>query len=259
LGLLDFSEPFEKLLTQGMVLKDGEVMSKSRGNIVDPDGMIKKFGADSLRLYILFTAPPQDQTEWSQQGLAGAHRFLSRVWRLSEQVKDGVREGGKYAESAILLQRKTHQTIKKVTEDIETFKLNTAIASIMELVNEIYRLADKIPDKEPVKESIKTAILLLSPFVPHITEEMWARSGNEQSILKNKWPVYNPELIREETVAYIIQVNGKVRSKIQVLVDIDEERLRQAVFADERTKSWIAAKTVKKFIVVPNKLVNIVV
>jgi len=259
LGLVDFSEPFQRLLTQGMVLKGGEVMSKSRGNIVDPDGIIKKFGADTLRLYILFAAPPEDQMEWSQQGLAGAHRFLNRVWRIAEQVvntKAKVTEESE--ESTTSLQRKIHQTIKKVTEDIESFKFNTAIASIMELVNELYkqRTAGKTG---ALKDAVKTLVILLSPFVPYIAEGIWERLGNNESILKTKWPVYDSELIKEETLIYVIQVNGKVRSKVQLPADIDEEELKKAVLSDKKIKSWIAKKSIKKFIIVPKKLVNIVV
>jgi len=258
IGLVDFSEPFKRLLTQGMVLKDGEVMSKSRGNIVDPDGIIKKFGADTLRLYILFDAPPEDQMEWSQQGLAGAHRFLNRAWRLLELAKNRAKTVGENKESTVLLQRKAHQTIKKVTEDIEAFKFNTAISGIMELVNEIYKLAHKISDAEPIKDAIKTVALLLSPLAPHICEEMWEKLGDKSSILKAKWPVYNPDIIKEELVTYVVQVNGRVRSRIKLSTDIDKERLRQEILSDEKTKSWVAGKPIKKFIVVPNKLVNIV-
>ena len=266
LGLVDFDEPFEKLLTQGMVLKDGEVMSKSRGNIVDPDGIIKKFGADTLRLYILFAAPPEDEMEWSQQGLAGMHRFLNRVYRLIQHLDYAVDSTGERAKEApTRLQRKTHQVIKKVTEDIEGFKLNTAIASIMELVNEIYSaLREKqerthSTQRTAIKEAFKTVVILLSPFVPHIAEEMWERLGNKESILKTKWPAYDSELIKEETITYVIQVNGKVRSKIQVPADIDEAHLKEAVLSDAKTKSWISGKSIKKFIIVPKRLVNIVV
>jgi leucyl-tRNA synthetase len=274
LGLLDFDEPFQRLLTQGMVLKDGEVMSKSRGNIVDPDGIIKKFGADTLRLYILFAAPPQEQMEWSHQGLAGAHRFLNRVYRLLEQNIGNDKPADEQKQEAVtLLQRKTHQTIKKVTEDIENFKFNTAIASIMELVNEIYYAMRLAPcalgeaqertthnaQRTALNEAIKIVVLLLSPFVPHITEEMWQLLGNKESILKIKWPAYDPELIKEETITYVIQVNGKVRSKIELSADIDEEELKKAVLGDDKLKPWVAGKVIKKFIVVPKKLVNIVV
>ncbi|MFH1338788.1 MAG: leucine--tRNA ligase, partial [Candidatus Omnitrophota bacterium] len=184
LGLVDFDEPFEKLLTQGMVLKDGEVMSKSRGNIVDPDGIIRKFGADTLRLYILFAAPPEDEMEWSHQGLAGARRFLNRVYRLLQQNITGEKRPREYKQNPVtIIKRKAHQTIKKVTEDIENFKFNTAIASIMELVNELYK-QQKAVDSETLKEAVKTAVFLLSPFVPHLAEEMWEQLGNKESILR---------------------------------------------------------------------------
>jgi len=259
LGLVDFSEPFEKLLTQGMVLKDGEVMSKSRGNIVDPDRIINKYGADTLRLYMLFAAPPEDQMEWSQQGLVGAHRFLNRVFRLIKHILDsGGEEKKESKESRVLLQRKVHQTIKKVTEDIETFKFNTIISSIMELVNELYKQKEAT-NTGLLKEATKVTAILLSPLVPHIAEEIWLRLGNKESILKAKWPTYDPELIKEGTITYALQVNGKVRSKIQVPTDISEEKLKQAVLNDEKIKSWIKEKTIKRFIIVPKKLVNIVV
>ena len=257
LGLIDFDEPFNKLLTQGMVLKDGEVMSKSQGNIVDPDGIIKKFGADTLRLYILFAAPPEDQMEWSQQGLVGAHRFLNRVWRLIDGKGLGTFQSDDNNNREILL-RKMHQTIQKVTEDIGAFKFNTAISRIMELVNEIYRLSDTISISASLEAAIKTVVILLSPLVPHIAEEMWERLGNRESILKTKWPTYNPELIREETIIYVIQINGKVRSKIQLPADIDEKGLKESVLNDEKIKSWIAVSSIKKFIIVSKKLVNIV-
>ncbi|MGD9015215.1 MAG: leucine--tRNA ligase [Candidatus Omnitrophota bacterium] len=259
LNLLDFSEPFQKLLTQGMVLKDGEVMSKSRGNIVDPDGIIKQFGADALRLYILFAAPPEDQMEWSQQGLAGAHRFLSRAWRLLEQAENKAKSAPENKEWEILLQRKTHQTIKKVTQDLEAFKFNTAIACIMELVNEIYSIAERLSATKSLSKAIDTVVILLSPFVPHIAEEMWEKLGNKESILKAGWLVYDPELIKEEIIVYVVQVNGKVRAKLKVARDIDEEKLKTAVLDEEKIRSWIAGKPIKKLIVVPNKLVNIVV
>ncbi|MBU0549672.1 MAG: leucine--tRNA ligase [Candidatus Omnitrophica bacterium] len=264
LGLINFDEPFQKLLTQGMVLKDGEVMSKSRGNIVDPDGMIKEFGADALRLYILFAAPPEDQMEWSQQGVTGADRFLKRVQRFLEKVlliqekaSELVNAAG--SDNEKILKRKTEQTIKKVTEDIEAFKFNTAIASIMELVNEFYRLSEKIENYTFLEKVVRKVILLLSPFAPHIAEEMWERLGNSESILKAKWPGFDPELIKEDSINYVIQINGKVRSKVQVPSDISEEELKKTVLEDDKTKAWIAGKEVKKFIVVAGRLVNIVI
>jgi leucyl-tRNA synthetase len=273
LGLIKFEEPFKCLLTQGMVLKDGGVMSKSRGNIVDPDEIIKKYGADTLRLAMLFAAPPEAEIDWNERGIEGAWRFLNRVWRL---VGERQKEKGKSQkpEEFLDLRRKTHETIKKVTEDIEKeFQFNTAIAAIMELVNEISRLAvsgerlaqkdtttdNRQPITETLKEAIETVVILLSPFVPHIAEEMWEKLGHKESVLKTPWPKYDPAIIRQEIISIVIQVNGKMRSKIDVSGQITEEELKQQVLADEKVKKWIQDKPVKNFIVVAGRLVNIVV
>lgn len=243
LKMVDFGEPFEKLLTQGMVLKDGEVMSKSKGNIVDPDSMIKDYGADSLRLFILFAAPPETELEWDQRGLEGAFKFLNRVWRIQENLKSK-------ADDSLI--RIMHKTIKKVSEDFNEFKFNTAIASLMELTNAIYQAgADK--------EVFSGLIIMLSPIVPHFCEELWQVLGNKESIFKTTWPKYDPKLLIEENVELVIQVNGKVRSKIQVPRGIPEAELKELVFKDEKLSSWLEGKTPKKFIVVPQKLVNIVI
>ncbi len=243
LGLIEFDEPFRCLLTQGMVLKDSEVMSKSKGNIVDPDSIIKEYGADTLRLFILFAAPPETELEWDERGIEGAFKFLNRVWRIQENLKDN-------AEPQLV--RILHKTIKKVTEDIADFKFNTAIAGIMELVNAIYQMgADK--------EVFIKLVLLLSPLVPHFSEELWEKLGNTESILKSQWPNYDASLLVEEKASIVIQVNGKVRSKLEVARDIVEAELKPLVLADEKLKAWIQDKPVKNFIVIPNKLVNIVV
>jgi leucyl-tRNA synthetase len=243
LGMIDFSEPFQKLLTQGMVLKNGEVMSKSKGNIVDPDSIIKKYGADSLRLFILFAAPPETELEWDDRAIEGAFKFLNRVWRIQENLKDK-------AEPELI--RTLHKTIKKVTQDLESFKFNTAIACLMELVNAIYQSgADN--------EVFAKLVIMLCPIVPHFSEELWHNLGNKESISKVKWPEYDPKMLFEETVTVVVQVNGKVRSKIDVPVDSAQESLKKRLLADEKLKPWIQGKTIKNFIVVPNKLVNIVV
>ncbi|MCX5702667.1 MAG: leucine--tRNA ligase [Candidatus Omnitrophica bacterium] len=274
IGLLDFDEPFLRLLTQGMVLKDGEVMSKSKGNIVDPDSIIKKYGADSLRLYILFAAPPEVEMEWSEEAIEGTFRFLKRVWRFLEYQPKTTQGKGK--EPA--LERKTHRTIKKVTEDIENFKFNTAISGIMELVNEIYLAighrsqdAGQNPEAcsmpacriggqpESIEEAIRTVVLLVSPFAPHLAEEMWQELGNQESILRSPWPKYDTALLQGETVTMVIQINGKLRSKVEVAADISETKLKEIVLSDEKTKPWIKDKPIRNFIIVPQKLVNIVV
>jgi len=243
LGMVDFPEPFERLLTQGMVLKDGEVMSKSKGNIVDPDSMIKNYGADALRLFILFAAPPETELEWEERGLEGALKFLNRVWRIHENLKD---------KADIQLLTVLHKTIKKVTEDFGEFKFNTAIASLMELTNAIYQLgADK--------EVFSNLVIMLSPITPHFAEELWEVLGNKESIFKAAWPKHDPNLLVEENVELVIQVNGKVRNKIEVPRGITEEKLKELVLKDEKLAPWLAGKPLKKFIVVPQKLVNIVV
>jgi len=243
LGMLDFDEPFRRLLTQGMVLKDGQVMSKSRGNIVDPDSIIKKYGADTLRLLILFAAPPETELEWNDRSIEGAFKFLNRVWRIQNNLKEKATDE---------LLRIMHKTIKKISEDIEGFKFNTAIASLMEFTNEIYRLgADK--------KVFTNLIIMLSPFVPHFCEELWQRLGNKDTISKVNWPSYIPGMLIEETVTIVVQINGKVRARLEVPSDIDENRLKELTLADEKIKSWIQNKPIKNFVVVPRRLINIVI
>jgi leucyl-tRNA synthetase len=242
LGMVNFPEPFIRLLTQGMVLKDGEVMSKSRGNIVDPDSIIKKYGADTLRLFILFAAPPEAELEWDERGIEGASKFLNRAWRIQENLKE---------KSDPELLRSLHRTIKKVTEDFHEFKFNTAIARMMELTNAIYQLgADK--------EAFEALVILLSPIAPHFCEELWQMLGNKESIFKVSWPKYDPALLVEESITIIVQVNGKLRAKVEVAADIPEDKLKEIVLADERLKPWLENKTIKNCIIVPKKLVNIV-
>jgi leucyl-tRNA synthetase len=257
LGLLDFSaknlgesatscggdEPFQRLLTQGMVLKDGEVMSKSKGNTVDPDAIVAKYGADTLRLFILFAAPPETELEWDEEAIEGAFRFLNRVWRIQENL---------IQKADTKLVRIMHKTIKKVTEDIQEFKFNTAIAALMEFVNAIYQSgADK--------EIFSKLIVILAPIAPHFCEELWQRLGNKESIFKVSWPKYAPQLLVEEKFMIVIQVNGKVRAKIEVPADIQDEKLKELVLSDEKVKSWLQNKPVKNFIIVPQKLINIVI
>ncbi len=243
LKLIDFAEPFDKLLTQGMVLKDGEVMSKSKGNIVDPDSMIKNYGADALRLFILFAAPPETELEWEERGLEGAYKFLNRVWRVQESLKDS-------ADAQIL--KSLHKTIKKVSADFSEFKFNTAIASLMELTNAIYQSgADK--------QVFANLIIMLSPIVPHFSEELWRILGNKDSIFKASWPKFDPQLLIEENVELVIQVNGKLRSKIEVPCGISEDKLKELVLKDEKLISWLEGKSPKKIIIVPQKLINIVI
>jgi len=252
IGMINFEEPFINLLTQGMVLKEGEVMSKSKGNIVEPDGIIKKYGADSLRLYILFAAPPEIEMNWDDRAIEGAFRFLNRVWRLIDT--QSIKSKDANLEKRKELIRKTHLTIKEVTQDYQSFKFNTAISNIMELVNAIYQNIDS-----DIEEAVKAVVVLLSPICPHACEEMWSLLGYKESIIKAAWPKFDPTLIQEDKINWVIQVNGKVRSNIETPQDIDEEQLKKLILSDERTKTWIKDQPVKKFIIVPKKLINIVV
>ncbi|MFA5156637.1 MAG: leucine--tRNA ligase [Candidatus Omnitrophota bacterium] len=236
-------EPFISLLTQGMVLKDGEVMSKSKGNIVDPDSIIGKYGADTLRVFILFAAPPETELEWDDRGIEGAHKFLNRVWRIADNLKEK-------ADPALV--RAMHRSIKRITEDIAGFKFNTAIAAMMEFVNAIYQSgADK--------EVFSNLLTMLAPIAPHFCEELWQSLGNNESIFKAKWPAYDPKMLIDENVTIVVQVNGKVRFKVEVAADIAEGTLKEMVLSDERLKPWLGGKPVKNFILVPKKLASIVV
>ena len=243
LGMIDFDEPFTKLLTQGMVLKNGEVMSKSRGNIVDPDSMIQRYGADTLRLFMLFAAPPETELEWDDRGMEGAFKFLNRVWRIQDNLKD------KADEQVV---RSLHKAIKKISEDMEAFKFNTAIASMMELVNAIYQSgADK--------EVYLKLIIMLSPIAPHFCEEIWKNLGNKGSIIKAGWPKFDSKLLIEDTIDMPVQINGKVRSIISSPTNASVETVQAIVAKDEKVQQWIKGKLLKKFIVIPNKIVTIVV
>ncbi len=279
LGLLSVKEPFLNLLTQGMVIKDGAKMSKSKGNVVDPDEIIAKYGADTVRLFILFASPPEKDLEWSDQGVEGSWRFLNRVYRIVQQyAKEGKIRGSGFGIRDLelvgddkRLHAATHKTIKRVTEDIETeFHFNTAIASIMELVNEIYKYQFRANDNSSIfvlKEALEAVVLLLSPMAPHLCEELWEAcfvealgktpTTEQASIFDQPWLKYNPEAIKEEEAVIVIQVNGKVRGKITVAVDVVDEEIKNLALAEIKDK--IKDKQVKKIISVPKKLVNIVV
>ncbi len=265
LGLFDGDEPFINLLTQGMVIKDGAKMSKSKGNVVDPDFILTKYGADTARLFSLFAAPPERDLDWSDQGVEGAYRFLHRVWAIvckhSEDVKD-MKPAGAEARGDKLY-RKTHLTIKKVTEDIEReFHFNTAIAALMEMVNEMYDYTSsgESDKKLPVlKSAVETLVLLISPFAPHFAEELWEALGNNMSIANAPWPQYDPEAIAASEVTVVVQVNGKVRSKLMLPAGLSDTEIEAAALADPKVKEHTNGKPPKKVIVVQGKLVNVVV
>jgi leucyl-tRNA synthetase len=286
LGLVGHSEPFSRLLTQGMVHKDGVVMSKSRGNVVDPDDMIAKYGADALRLYVMFVAPPEKEVEWTDAGLEGAFRFLMRVWRLVQQWRETVASAppvagleGELTAAERALRRKAHDTIRRVTQDLDPrVHLNTVVSALMELVNELYQFSDQhtsagsaakragaVPAAERpatqavLREAIEALILMLSPFTPHMAEELWEQIGRTGGIVFAPWPAFDPEVARADEVVIPVQVNGKVRGRVTVPADSSEDAVREAALADPAVAAHVAGKTLVKVIVAGGKLVSIVV
>ncbi|WP_286680135.1 leucine--tRNA ligase [Tepidanaerobacter sp. EBM-49] len=259
-GLVSASEPFSNLLTQGMVLKDGAKMSKSLGNIVSPEEIVKKYGADTARLFILFAAPPERDLEWSDQGVEGCSRFLQRVFRLVDELSRKFSSAKTEGECDAYIRRITHKTIKKVTEDIgERFNFNTAISAIMEMVNELSDYKDRDISKKVLSESLDTLLLLLAPFAPHLAEELWHKLGHMRSVYLEKWPSYDAAAILEDEIEIVVQVNGKVRDKIVIPVNTPEEEVKEAALKQERIAPYIKDKKIIKVISVPGKLVNIVV
>ena len=267
LGIKKESEPFKNLLTQGMVIKDGAKMSKSKGNVVDPEALIDKYGADTVRLFCLFAAPPERDLEWTSEGVDGAHRFLNRIWNLVFQHKDlKAPDQIKYQSiSARSIRRVTHKTIEKVTEDISNrFRFNTAISAIMEMSNELAKFSIQDVSLEndlraAMKEAVDSLVLLISPFVPHISEELWEALGNENGLTRRGWPVYDPELIAEDTLTIVAQVNGKKRAEISVPTLATEDEIMQATMAEANVQRFLEGRVIRKIVVVPGKLVNIVV
>ena len=265
LGLFAGDEPFLNLLTQGMVIKDGAKMSKSKGNVVDPDFILSKYGADTARLFSLFAAPPERDLEWSDQGVDGAYRFLHRVWAITCKHHGAVRNvkpAGPEARGDTLY-RKTHLTIKKVTEDVEReFHFNTAIAGLMELVNEMYDYTSKgvTNTQLPIlRSAIDALTLLIAPFAPHFAEELWESLGGKGLIANAAWPRHDPEAIVTTEVIIVVQVNGKVRSKLTLPAGTPDKDVEAAALADPKVKEFIAGKPLKKVIVIQGKLVNVVV
>ncbi|MEH6550467.1 MAG: leucine--tRNA ligase [Pseudomonadales bacterium] len=264
-GLLSSDEPFKRLLCQGMVLKDGTKMSKSKGNTVDPQGLIEQYGADTVRLFTMFAAPPEQSLEWSNDGVAGAHRFLRRLWRLVYQQLEGgptsPLEVDTLSDRQKELRRKTHTTITKVSDDYgrrQTF--NTAIAAVMELCNDINKLTDTDPQSRAVTlEAVEAAVVLISPIVPHLSHSLWLALGHEDSILDTQWPKADETAMQQSNIEIVMQVNGKLRAKIQVAATASKETLEELALANEHIQKFTADKTIRKIIVVPGKLVNIVV
>ena len=267
LGLVSCEEPFTNLLTQGMVLKDGAKMSKSKGNTVSPEDIINTYGADTARLFILFASPPEKDLEWSDQGVEGCYRFLNRVWRLVADYCHAVREVDSYIKGSWLspadreLRYRTHFTVKKVTEDIEKrFNFNTAISAIMEHVNALYRYKEEEKQNlSVVKEALEALVFLLAPFAPHIAEELWRAIGHQDSVHLQPWPRYDEEALVRDEIEIVVQINGKVRERVLVSSSAGPEEMKSAALSLGRIQEMIAGKSVRKVIAVPGKLVNIVV
>ncbi|MBM3770695.1 MAG: leucine--tRNA ligase [Acidimicrobiia bacterium] len=282
-GLIAMDEPFKRLLTQGMVLKDGAVMSKSKGNVVDPDSMLSKYGADALRLYVMFVAPPEKEIEWSDSGLEGSFRFLLRVWRLVDHWTDVVRAVdstvpvGEWTDAEKALRRRTHETIKRVTADIEErMHLNTAVSSLMELVNELYAFSDATPRGGPsrvdtatgvvgraqtgfvLREAIHALVMLISPFAPHMAEELWEMLGHAGGLRSEPWPSYDAVVAAPEEVVVPVQINGKVRARLTVPAGLSEKELEARALADSTVQGHLAGKTVRKVVMAKGPLVSVV-
>jgi leucyl-tRNA synthetase len=292
IGLTTASEPFRNLLTQGMVCKEThkcnehgwllpdevkdskcikcgcdaecgrvEKMSKSKKNVIDPDYLINRYGSDTARLFSLFAAPPERDLEWSDKGVDGAHRFLGRLWNLVHNNLDRLKNANGDPETVTPLLRKTHQTIKRVTNDIEReFHFNTAIAAMMELVNEASSFEPASEeDSITLRTALETVLLLLSPFSPHIAEEIWEEIGNNPTIFDQPWPLWDEEIAKQEEIELVIQVNGKVRAKAMVPAGLPDDELKKIALEDPKIKALSEEKPIKKVFVVRGRLVNLVV
>ena len=284
-GLVNFDEPFKRLLTQGMVLKNGAVMSKSKGNVVDPDDMLQKYGADALRMYVMFVAPPEKEVEWSDSGLEGNFRFLARVWRLVDHWAETIGGEGmpkcdvaECTDAERELRRKTHETIRRVTVDIEErIHLNTAVSSLMELVNALYDFSEGTAHGVPtraesppgrterpqtiaaLREAIDALVVMISPFAPHMAEELWQMLGHAESLAAAQWPSFDLEVAKAAAVVVPVQVNGKLRGRVTAPADASEDHLRELALADAAIKAYTDGKTIRKVVVAKGPLVSVVV
>ena len=265
-GLVEVGEPFKRLLTQGMVLNGGSKMSKSMGNTVDPEEMINNYGADTVRLFMMFAAPPEQSLEWSDKAVNGAYRFLRKFWtmvlnRIDDISNvDDIDPDDFFNDSQKELRKETHKTIAKVSDDIgRRYTFNTAIAAIMSLSNRVSRYQiDTDLDRKVVREALESMVLLLSPIVPHICNHLWAELGHQTPVVNELWPTFNEDLTVDATLEIVIQINGKLRARLNVAANIDEETLKELAFNEPKIAKLIAEQTIKKTIVVPGKLINIV-
>ncbi|MBB10916.1 MAG: leucine--tRNA ligase, partial [Alcanivorax sp.] len=259
-GLVESDEPFKQLLCQGMVLKDGAKMSKSKGNTVDPQEMIEEYGADTVRLFMMFAAPPEQSLEWNDSGVEGAFRFLKRLWRLvAEHVEAGL-PGALNVDSlddnAKALRRKTHETIQKVSDDFgRRHTFNTAIAAVMELINDVSKFDGDAAVKH---EALEAAVLVLAPITPHASHALWQALGHDEAVLNAAWPDVDESALVKDSIELVVQVNGKVRAKLEVPASADKDTVESLAKAEPNVQKFTDGKTIRKVIVVPGKLVNIV-
>jgi leucyl-tRNA synthetase len=271
LGLVTVDEPFTALLSQGMVIKDGAKMSKSKGNVVDPDDLIRRYGADTARLFSLFAAPPEKDLDWNDHGVEGASRFLNRLWRfvhahLSELRGARAASPAAPSDAGRVFRRSIHETIHRVTEDIEQdFHFNTAISAVMELVNALVEFEraslDAVSREERarlLREAVETTLLLLGPVCPHLTEELWSALGHAHSLFRQPWPVADRAAMVRDEVEIVVQVDGRVRGRLTADAAAQEAEIREMALADGRVRPWLSGRQVSKVVVVPGRLVNIV-
>lgn len=268
LGLVTATEPFRNLLTQGMVIKDGAKMSKSLGNVVSPEEIQKKYGADTARLFILFAAPPEKELDWSDAGVEGSYRFLNRVYRLVYEYVTDIRDADSATGELVVstsedraLNYQLNKTIKKVSEDVGgRFSFNTAISSIMELVNELYKYKQLDTVNMPLLDrAVKSMILVLSPFTPHICEELWSELGEESRVFEAAWPEFDESALVLDEVEIIVQINGKLKDKLTMSKDASNEELEKAARSSDKVKEVVGELSIVKAIIIPGKLVNFVV
>ncbi|HPP30747.1 MAG TPA: class I tRNA ligase family protein, partial [bacterium] len=256
---INFKEPFENLLCQGMVIKDGAKMSKSKGNVVDPEDMIKTYGVDTLRLFILFAAPPELDLEWSEKGIEGAWRFINRVWNLNSNILSYKAVGTDAGD--VNTERVINRTIKAITEDItKDFHFNTAIAKMMEFINIFSKMVENKECSEKKLVSVwQRFIKLMSPFTPHICEEMWKLSGKETSIFYEKWPEVDEKYLIDESVSIAVQINGKLRGRITISAGCSEEEVLKLAAKEPSISKWLTDKTIVKHIYIKDKILNLII
>jgi leucyl-tRNA synthetase len=274
MGLVSFPEPFERLFTQGMITKDGAKMSKSKGNVVPPDALIERYGADTVRLYTLFIGPPEKDAEWNDRGVEGAYRFLVKYWKMILDVAavHGIEEPANAPAKLSLgpwspqgpardLRRRIHELTRQICFDMDRFHLNTAVSGLMQIVNAVqdYQAGGGDPKAPEVWEAADIATRLLAPLAPHTAEGAWTRLGHGSSVVRQPWPEPAPEALESATKSLVVQVNGKLRAHVVVPADADQETIRRAALAEEKIAGLVKGKTVAQVIVVPGRLVNVVV